>query len=278
MLTCDEASRLLKSIGVQLPPSPPPSQRHLDAIAKIKREHAEKTQALKAKSDARIAEAERHRQELIAESQLSKRLLREQRLLEYSETDRVEIAQRQGFRRFIEQIGTTLGDVEKRQLDDELTGAIDESATPAVRMMSRWLADIWQVESIDVRDCRDPRIANGSASREGRWITVALPIKNLRLATIAGHETAHLLHPEVADAREVTDTDGTHKISVPHEIASWTWLLEHTPVWTESMHSDMKRFLNSYRPYATDDEKRAIDWLSSQVSFFGVRLRIAEGQ
>ena len=277
-MTIDEATRQLGSIGVHLPPPPPPSRRHLDAIAKIKREHAAKVAAIKEKADTRISDAERHRQELLAESRLHRQLLREETAERIRQDDRVEIHQRQGYRRFLEGLRTSLGPTEQKQLEDEIAGTIDDSSNPDVRRIAAHLQETWQREQIDVLDVRDPRVANGSACRKLRWISVSLPIKNLRLAVIAEHETAHLLHPDVADAREVTGADGFSKVCVAHEIAAWRWVLDNVPAWNEQAHSDMTRFLNSYASYATEQEAAAIKGICSQLSFYDVQLRLAIGQ
>jgi hypothetical protein len=266
--------QLERSTGQKLPPLPQLSARHLERMKQLRDDHAMKIQTVREKADKRIADSAQHQSELIAESRLHKQLLREESMEERRQRDRVELAWRRGYRGFLEALGSKLGDSEKRALEDELIGETDDTVNPLVQRLSAWLRNVWTSEAIDVREVCDLRLSNGTASREGHWIEVS-PLKNLRACLIALHETGHCCHPELADNREVLAEDKFHKISLPKEIAAWTWALEHTPVWEASMHEDMKRFIGSYRSYGIEPEIPQIDALCSSFNYHKVRLRIA---
>jgi hypothetical protein len=246
---------------------------HEARIAQLKREHEDAIAKIERDADKTIAYTAKHRELLKAESALHRRLLREQQIVKRRAEDRVQLTHQSGFRQFMQDIGGTLSEYDKRQWDDELSGAFDDTGNPAVQAIARFLRDVWRREAIDVLDCVDPRIANGSAVRKLRQIQIG-PIQNLRIASIALHETGHIVHPDVPDRREVLAEDRYHKISVPCELAAWTWVLAETPYWDQRMHDDMTRFLGSYKHYAIDVEKVAIDQLCSPASFLATTHRI----
>ncbi len=267
----------LQALGVTPAVLAPPSQRHLDRVKELQATFEKEITDIRGKADKRISESEQHRRELVAENRLHKKLLRERLIEERRQADRVELCQRRGFRKFLADIGGTLGPTEQRQWLDEISGDFDDRDNPLVKKIASFLQHVWMSEAIDIRDCADPRLANGTASRKGRWIEIG-PLRNLRLCLIALHETGHVVHAELLDYREVVAEDKFHKISVPAELESWRWTVAKTPVWTEDMHGDMTRFLNSYRRYATSDEATAIDQLCSNLNFRRVQLRIAIGE
>jgi hypothetical protein len=246
-------------------------------IEQMEREHAEKIAKLKKDADERIEKSRQHQRDLVAKNQRRRELWREEQIVKHQEADRVELTWRQDHREFIAAIGGKLDALDQKWLDDELEGERDESETPAVRRMVSWLEQVWRDEAIDVRSIADPRLANGSAHRGARYIYIAEP-KNRRLCVIAAHETAHVAHAELEDNREVPDADGFHKVSVPQELASWQWVLDHIPAWDETMHAFMTRCINSYGSYATGDEKKAITDLCSDLGFRRTQLRCSLGE
>jgi len=293
-LTLEEAAAKLRRVGVTVTltsarpvirpargrflarPSfefPDLEKAHEARIAKLKREHEDAIAKIDRDADKTIAYLAKHRALLKAETELHRRLLRERQIAHRRAEDRVQLTQQSGFRQFLQDIGGTLSEYDKRQWEDELSGAFDDTSNPAVQAIARFLRDVWRREAIDVLDCVDPRIANGSAVRKLRQIQIG-PIQNLRIASIALHETGHICHADVADRREVLAEDGFHKLSVPSEIAAWTWVLAETPYWDQRMHDDMTRFLGSYKHYAIDSETTAIDRLCSPLSFLRTTNRI----
>jgi len=237
-------------------------------------EFAERKRQRHAKSDERIAASEQHQAELLIESRRHRELWRLDQMDERKERDRVELSWRQSHRDWLMQLRGSLGPLEQEHLADEISGAFDDSANPVVQHLASSLRAIWTAEQIDVRECADPRLANGSASRSGRWIAIG-PLKNIRLCEIAWHETAHICHGELADYREVLADDKFHKISVPAEIASWRWVLDRITYWDEAMHEDMTRFIGSYKSHAIESEIREIVTLCSPLTLSKTRLRIA---
>jgi hypothetical protein len=63
---------------------------------------------------------------------------------------------------------------------------------------------------------------------------------------------------------------------VPSEIAAWRWVLANTPAWSDEMHECLRRGLNSYAKYGTDDEKKAIEQLCGRITALETRMRILQ--
>ena len=194
----DARGQLERATGQKLPLLPQLSQRHREAMQKIRQDHDAEIQKIREKADKRIADSAQRLSEGVIESKLRDKLRREESMERQRQDDRVQLAWQRNHRDFRHQIGLGLGPSEQQQLEDELSGAVDDSANPIVQLLGRSLGLIWIGEHIDVRECCDPRLANGHASRKGRYIAIG-PIKNIRLAEIAWHETAHILHEELAD-------------------------------------------------------------------------------
>jgi hypothetical protein len=226
-MTVEEGARRLAKLGIVIPPPPAPSPRHLARMQQLQEEHDAKVREDTERTDASIETDKNHRRELLLESKFHKKLLRAEAIERQRNEDRRELSRRRGHREFLIELGLSLGEKERRELEDELSGAFDDTANPAVRQLAAWLEGLWYAEGIDVRPC-DSAIANGSANRRGRWLCTG-PLNNLRLCLIAAHETGHIVHPDVADPREVLAEDKFHKISVPRELAAWRWVLDRIP-------------------------------------------------
>jgi hypothetical protein len=273
-MNISEGYKRLAAIG-HTPTWKPPSDRHVAKMRELKAQHEQRIRERHQQTDKRIEDQQQHQRELLVEVAENRRLLRLNSIDRILEDDRATLTWRQDHRSFLEALGSGLGARERQQLEDELSGVVDDSDNPLVRRLAAWLRETWTREQIDVVDQRDPRITNGSAHRKTRFVAIA-PIINIRLCLIAAHEVGHIVHPELDDYREVLAEDKFHKLSVPAECASWRWVLDNVPYWSEAMHSDMQRFLNSYRSYATDDEKAEMDRLCSALTLKQTLVRIAK--
>jgi hypothetical protein len=261
-----------KMLGVTPPVLPQPSERHRQRMRELQDDHDQKMRDLRQKADDRIASSNQHRTELVEENRLFKQQLREQTMERQRQDDRVALAERRGFRHFLEQLGRELGDLERRQLQDELEEEIGNPDDPQVKKMRIWLEGEEAAAGIDVRVCALAALRNGKASRDGNWIAIP-PTQSLITAMIRAHEDGHELHPKIENER-IVDGEFGNKISVPSELEAWRWVLDRTPVWTAEMHAFMKRCLDSYRSYANESEARAMDSLCSQLCFCEVQLRL----
>jgi hypothetical protein len=276
-LTIAEAKRMLHRAGLPTPDWLNGPVKDRSGIETLEKEHAEKIAKMRKDADERIEKSRQHQRDLIAKSKRHKELLREERIEEQLQKDRVELTWRRDHREFIHAIGGPLSELDQKWLDDDIAGEIDDSLNPDVQRLAAWLQRLSRDEKIDVRPCADARLANGSANRTARYVYIS-ELKNWRACVIAGHEVGHILLAELEDNREVPDTDGFHKVSVPQELASWKWVLDRIPAWNDEAHAFMTRCINSYASHAIDAEKEQIKELCSDLNFRRVQLRIASGE
>jgi hypothetical protein len=264
-----------------LPPLPPLSapmafpdldKAHQERVAKMLREQADEIGKIRTDGENRKARQQQHQAYLLEESRLHKQLLREKAIVRRKVDDDVELTSRRNHRHFKKELGLPLSLIDCQQLVDEWS-ATPTPNDPVVQILAPWLEQIEREHSIDVRQCAAPELANGSASRKGRYIVVGKR-ETVEECETEAHEVGHLLHEELDDYREVPGELGK-TISVPAELAAWKWVLTNIPAWNESMHSHMSRAINSYRRYANDAEKVEIDRLCSPLSLRQTTLRIA---
>jgi len=276
-MTVDEAEKKLADLGVtskaaKAAPWLSATVKPTAGMAKIEAAAAERKRKLKEDADAQIAKSREHKSRLVAEHKRFKELLREEALERRRQKDRVELTQRRDHRDFVLALGGTLSPLDERQLQDEQEELNSNPDDPVVRIWSEWLDQVETLGAIDRRECAEPLLRNGSAVRSSRYIEVA-PRSSVVQCAIEGHEVAHILHPDLAEEREITGDFGT-KISVPSELASWRGLLDNCPSWSEQMHAFMKRCLNSYARYANETEAAAITDICSQLTYLQTRHRI----
>ncbi len=209
--------------------------RDTSGIDRVEQEHRERMQKLKSDADSRIERQRQHKRDLVAQSKRHRELLREESMEKRRQEDRVELASRRDMRDFMEAIGGSLSEFDRRHLQDELEEANCTPNDPQVVRVRKALECEWAKAGLDVRVCADPLLRNGVASREGGYVEIA-PISSLIMGEIAYHETGHCLHAPLADDRFVPGEFGK-RVSVPRELAAWRWTLDRIPVWTEAMHA-----------------------------------------
>jgi hypothetical protein len=253
----------------------PQTESHADGMRRLRAEHAQRLRQITDDANQTIARRRRHEADLVEQSTLHRQLLRTESMHRAAEQDRIEMSDRRGHRDFLAALGASPSAADRRQRHDEQAASVDDRHDPQFQRLAQWLDEQAARHRIDVRRCRLPQIANGSAARRAKWITVATERKNFRDATIELHELAHC----VSGPSQTPDikTDVGQSINVGDELRAWRWVLAHTPVWFKPMHDDLRRFLNTYRGYATTDEAAAIDRLCSDRTYYETRLRIAEG-
>src|SRR5262245_56510054 len=102
------------------------SERHRQAMADLENTHDSRMKKFKSEADAQIRRQEQHRRELVEESKRHRQLLREETMEQRRQNDRVELASRRGHRKFLEALGADLGPIDRQQLEDEITGLVND--------------------------------------------------------------------------------------------------------------------------------------------------------
>jgi hypothetical protein len=271
--TVAQALAKLKKLGITLDLPTPPNKS--EGMLRIERESEERMAKSKAHADKMIAQMEQHRADLLAQSKLHTKLLREERMEQRRQDDRVVLAARQGGRKFSTDIGAPWSLSDRQQWLDEVLEECASETDPDARRLHAWLDDVERREGIDGRLCVEPRIVNGAAVRSARYVEWS-GRRTVRQGLIRAHEDGHILHQELKDYHRVPVAGQVGTISVPAEIAAWGWVHAETPVWTEPMHDDMTRFLGGYRMHANEAEAAAIDRLCSPLTLRIIRQRIVE--
>ena len=129
---------------------------------------------------------------------------------------------------------------------------------------------------IDDREDAAPQLRNGSAIRSVKRV-ISAPAQSLETAAVKGHEYGHLLGDVDPNAPKKPGEFGLGTICVSDELNAWRWVLQNFPIWEPAMHARMGECLASYRPHATEDEAKQIDFLCSSLQFLIVKNRLVMG-
>ena len=109
-LTIAEAKRMLHRAGLPTPDWLNGPVKDRSGIETLEKEHAEKIAKMRKDADERIEKSRQHQRDLIAKSKRHKELLREERIEEQLQKDRVELTWRRDHREFIHAIGGPLSE------------------------------------------------------------------------------------------------------------------------------------------------------------------------
>jgi hypothetical protein len=151
------------------------------------REHAAKMKELKADADEQIKRSKAHQEALIEQHRLHRQLLREEMMEARRQKDRVELEHRRNYRAFLKGLGSTMSNLDRQWLLDDLMESTPDPNHPTVRQVREWVNAVCQREGIDIRYCALPQLRNGSAVRDARYINLA-EITSECLAAVAAHE------------------------------------------------------------------------------------------
>jgi hypothetical protein len=209
--------------------------------------------------------------EYAAADVLRRRLSDERDRVVQQEKDAAILRSRRAWREIRRRSGMDL-DLEQRaeQIQELLEDHRLQADDPRVVAYRDWLDGICRDEGITVHDYLDPRITQGRAHRERRQVWCA-PVQSIKTALTKAHETAHILCDVDPAANRVTKEDGK-TVCVANELAAWRWVIAHGPTWGEEEHRFMAESLRTYRPFATEQEGREIDFLTGESGKREVRM------